>query len=63
MVAQNARGNLKSAQNRVDASFRSKKRLNNDEWMLVYLCLAHLAPVSIDMEAEIMDGDLTLVGV
>ena len=35
--------------------------LNDDEWMLVPLCLAHLAQVSIGIEAEITDGDLTLV--
>jgi len=35
--------------------------MNDDEWMLVGLCLAHLAPVSIGIEAEITDGDLTLL--
>jgi len=30
--------------------------------MFVLLCLAHLAPVGIGIEAEVMDGDLTLVG-
>jgi hypothetical protein len=34
---------------------------NEDEGILVPLCLAHLAPVSIGIEAEVTDGDLTLV--
>jgi len=36
--------------------------LNDDGWMLVHLCLAHLAPVSIGVQAEVTEGDLPLIG-
>ena len=36
--------------------------LNDDQWMPIRLSLAHFAPVGIGIEAEVTDGDLTLVG-